>query len=119
MVKKDSRLIELSEHIRKLASSNFSKRAKVTGDGSKEDELALSINMLADVWQDSIASMTMQAKERDQELARLFQQLSNSEKQYLNMVDKSPVGIMLVEPNSGAIVDANQVLLNILGYSPY
>lgn len=55
--------------------------------------------------------------EKEQELERVFQQLSNSEEQYRNMVEKSPVGIVLVEPNSGAIVDVNQALIDILGYS--
>lgn len=117
MAKKDNRIKGLIEHIGNIATLDFSKQAKVIGDGSQEDELALRINMLAAKWEESVTSIEILAIERDQELERLFQQLNNSEEQYLNMVEKSPVGIILVEPNSGAIVDANQVLLDILGYS--
>lgn len=62
---------------------------------------------------ENIAGLT----EKEEKLERLFQQLRNCEEQYQNIFEKSPVGIVVVEPNTGAIVDANQVLLDILGYS--
>ncbi|MBL4624521.1 MAG: PAS domain S-box protein, partial [Flavobacteriales bacterium] len=55
----DNRLLELTDIISNIASLNFSKGAKINGDGSDEDILARGLNMLADEWEDTIVTKAL------------------------------------------------------------
>jgi len=65
----------------------------------------------------SIIKDISERREKEKEMNRLFRQIRSSEEQYRNLVADSPIGIILIEPYSGIIVESNSAFNKLLGYT--
>jgi PAS domain S-box-containing protein len=63
----------------------------------------------------SIIRDITEKRQKDEEAQRLFNQIKNSEKQYKSLLADLPVAVILVEPNSGVIVDCNESSAEFFG----
>lgn len=52
-----------------------------------------------------------------QEKEQMFQLMKNSEHQYRSLFESTSIGILLLEPGTGAIINSNKAMEDILGFS--
>jgi PAS domain S-box-containing protein len=107
--------IKVNERTNELAKKNNVISIQIEEISLQIEELSAKMNEIS-ILNKEITSQNEEYKQLNVELVQVKEVLEKSESRFKNMFDKHNAVMLLLEPTTGLIVDANMAAINFYGY---